>query len=343
MWPGRLGASRRPDVRRASLVVLLTCCLALAGCGGAAGGPRNADGATKVSVVLDWYPWANHAGLFLAQSRGYFGAEGLEVAIRPPSDPADILKLVGAGKDTFGISYQTDVLTARASGVEVKSIAALVQSPLNTIMTLRGSGLARPRDLVGKKVGVTGVPSDEALLRATLEADGAALEGVEQVNVGTELLAALLGRKVDAIIGGYAVHESIVAEQRGQPVEAMKVQDWGVPDYYELVLVTSDATVKGQPEVVRKFLRAAVRGYEEAAKERPAALDALVAANAETDRAVEGPGLELLAPYWTAGAPRFGWQTAERWQAYADWLRSRKLLDKEVRVQDCFTTEFLPR
>lgn len=343
---GRGGARGRSvlGTRHSALAVLLACCLALAGCGGGAGSlPKGADGTTRVSLVLDWYPWANHSGLYLAQSRGYFKAEGLEVDIRTPSDPADVLKLVGAGKDAFGISYQTDVLTARAAGVEVKSVAALVQHPLNTVMALKGSGITRPRDLAGKKVGSPGVPSDEALLRSIMEADGASVETVEQVNVGTDILPALLGKKVDAIIGAYAVHESIVAEQKGQPVEVIKVQDWGVPDYYELVLVTNDATIKQHPEVVRKFLRAAVRGYQDAMADHAAAIDALVAANAETDRKVEGPGLEQLAPYWTNGVPQFGWQTAERWQRYHDWLRARGLLDKEVRVQDCFTTEFLPQ
>ena len=149
MGGGRL--ARRP------LALLLILAVALAACGGGAAGlPKGAEGRTKVSVVLDWYPWANHSGLFLAQSRGYFKDEGLEVDIHPPSNPEDILKVVAAGTDQFGISYQPDVLSARAAGVPVKSIAALVQHPLNTVMTPKGSGIARPKDLEGKKVGTRG-------------------------------------------------------------------------------------------------------------------------------------------------------------------------------------------
>ncbi len=121
----------------------------------------------------------------------------------------------------------------------------------------------------------------------------------------------------------------------------MKLQDWGVPDYYELVLVTNGAMIEKNPEVVRKFLRAVVKGYQDAGVDQGAALDALAAASPEVDRAVEGPGIALLAPYWTDGVPRFGHQTVERWQSYADWMRQRQLLDKDVRAQDCFTTEFL--
>lgn len=316
----------------------------LAACGGKASNlPKSADGLTKVSVILDWYPWSNHTGLYYAQSKGYFKAEGLEVTIHPPSDPADILKVVGAGTDHFGISYQTEVISARAANVPVKSVAALVQHPLNSIMSLKSANITRPKQLEGKKVGMSGVPSDEPLLKTMLEKDGADPKKVEMVNVGLDLVPALLGKKVDAIIGAYGVHESIVAEQQGHPVNIMNIQDWGVPDYYELILVTNDTMIKENPDVVRKFLKAAVRGYGEVPQNRAAALDLLKVANAETDLNVERPGLDLLIPYWTANNVAFGTQTTARWQSYADWMRSQGLLDKEVKVSDCFTAEFLPK
>src|SRR6478672_9940022 len=143
-----------PNHRRIApaLAVLLLFLPLLAACGSQASTlPKTSDGLTKISVILDWYPWSNHTGLYYAQSKGYFKAEGLDVTIHPPSDPADILKVVGAGTDQFGISYQTDVISARAENVPVKSVAAMVQHPLNTIMTLKSSGLTHPKQLEGKK------------------------------------------------------------------------------------------------------------------------------------------------------------------------------------------------
>jgi putative hydroxymethylpyrimidine transport system substrate-binding protein len=297
----------------------------------------------KISVALDWYPWSNHTGLYVAQDRGYYRDEGLDVNIYVPSNPEDVLKLVGSGKDAFGISYQSDVLLAGGEGIPVKSVAALVQHPLNSVMTLKESGITRPKQLEGKKVGYPGIPGHEALLATMMEKDGSSIDKVEMVNVGFDLVQALIGKKVDAVLGAYWVHESILAELEGYPVSVMKVEDWGVPDFYELVLVTNEKTSKEQPEVVKRFLAATAKGYADAKKEPAKALDLLMKANPETNRAMEEKGIQLLMPLWTDGVPAFGWQTKERWQSYADWMRQKKLLTGDVNVDSAFTTEFLPK
>jgi putative hydroxymethylpyrimidine transport system substrate-binding protein len=292
--------------------------------------PAGSPAPTRVTVALDWYPWANHTGLYLARESGHYRAEGLDVEVYVPANPEDGLKLVAAGKDTFGISYQTDVLLARGEGVPVKSIAALVQQPLNTIMTLKKSNITRPRQLEGKKLGSAGLPSDDALLATMLANDGADPKKVETVNVGFDLVPALIGGRVDGIIGGYWVHESILAELQGHPVNVMRVEEHGVPPYYELVLVASDQTVARQADLIRRFLRATGKGYADAAKDQKAAIDLLVKVNPETNREMEERGLPLLAPLWTQGATAWGQQTAARWQAYADWLKARGVLKAEV-------------
>ena len=304
---------------------------------------RAQDGArTKVTVALDWYPNANHAGLFLAQERGYFAAEGLDVELYTPSGTTTVLQTVGAGRDTFGISYQPEVLLARAQDVPVVSAAALVQHPLLGIMAKRESGIARPRDLVGKTVGYPGIPYQEAFLATMLEADGAALADVELVNVGFDLVPAVLSDRVAAVMGAYWTHETILAERQGEPVNVLRVEEWGVPDYYELVLTASEETVEDEPEMVRAFLRAMQRGYADAIADPDAALDALATANPELDRAVETEGLALLVPVWTDGVPVFGTQTAERWESYAAWMVEHDLIPPDLDVAAAFTTDLLP-
>ena len=304
--------------------------------------PAGAQGGEAVSVGLDWYPNANHAGLFLAQARGGFAAAGFAVDLFTPPDPTTVLATVGAGRDTFGISYQTDVLLARAAGVPVVSVAALVQHPLQVVMSLAERGIDRPADLVGRIVGYPGIPSQEQFLATMLEADGAALDDIELVNVGFDLIPAVISGRVDAVMGAYVTHETILAEREGYPVATLRVQDWGVPDYYELVLVASEATVADRPDLVAAFLGAARLGYGAAAAEQDAALDALVAASPDLDRAVEAEGLVLLAPLWTDGVPAFGVQAAERWDAYAAWMVGRGLLPADVDIAAAWTGALLP-
>ncbi|MDP9370415.1 MAG: ABC transporter substrate-binding protein [Chloroflexota bacterium] len=334
---------RKNGVRGLALLVLLAVLvLSAAGAGVGLRGAAFAQERTNVTVALDWYPNANHAGLYLAQARGYFAAEGLDVELYTPADPTTVLQTVGAGKDTFGISYQTDLLLQRAAGVPVVSVAALVQHPLLGVMATQTQNITRPKDLVGKTVGYPGIPSQEAFLATMLEADGARLEDVNLVNVGYDLVPAAISGRAAAVMGAYWTHETILAEREGYPVDVLRVEEWGVPDYYELVLTASEETVAERPETVTAFLRAAQRGYAEAAAEQEATLDALAAASPDLDRAVETQGLALLAPVWTDEVPVFGIQTPARWDAYAAWMVQRGLIPADLDVSRAYTTDLLP-
>lgn len=305
-------------------------------------GVARAADSQQVTLALDWYPNADHAGLFLAKQRGYFAAEGLQVDLYTPSDPTTVLQTVGAGKDTFGISYQTDVLLARAQGVPVVSIAALVQHPLLAVMSKKAKGITRPHDLVGKTVGYPGIPSQEAFLATMLETDGAKLADVTLVNVSFNLVPALISGQADAVMGAYWTHETILAEREGYPVNVLRVEQWGVPDYYELVLVASEATIANRRDLVVAFLRATQHGYTDAIADQTAALDALAAAYEAIDRDVETEGLRLLVPIWTGGVTAFGEQTPARWNAFAGWMKKHGLIPADLDVSRAYTTALLP-
>jgi putative hydroxymethylpyrimidine transport system substrate-binding protein len=298
---------------------------------------------TELTLALDWYPNANHAGLYLAQDRGYFDEAGLAVEIYTPADPAAALQTVGAGRDTFGISYHSEILFAREQEVPVVSVAAIVQHPLNCLMMLAESGIERPSDLAGGTVGMAGLPSDEAYLATMLEHDRASMDDVEIVNVGFDLLPALLAGRVDAVIGTYWTHETILAEQEGHPVTYLRVEEWGVPDYYELILAAGESTVADQGEAISAFLGAMQRGYVDAAADPDAALDVLLAASPDLDAEVERQGLELLTPLWTdGGAVAAGTQTAERWDAFGGWMKEEGLLGEDVDIAAAWNGDLLP-
>lgn len=297
----------------------------------------------RVKLALDWYPNANHAGLFVAQEKGYFEKEGLEVDMYTPVDPSTVNQTVAAGSDDFGINYQPDLLMARAQGVPVVSIAALVQHPLNSVQTLKASGITRPRDLIGKKVGYPGIPLNEPLLDTMLKSDGVAggLDEVELVNVGFNLAEVLINGSVDACVGCYFSHESFLIENQGHPVNIMRMEQWGVPDFYELVLVASEQTLAERPDVAQKFVRALVRGYRDAAADPDAAVDVLLGGTEEeVDEAIERPGIQVLAPLWQ-DAKSVGWQTSERWIQFADWLYSNGLIDQPLDGSKAYTNQFV--
>ena len=301
---------------------------------------RAQDGAS-VSLALDWYPNANHAGIYMAEANGYFEDAGLNVEIFVPADPTTVLQTVGAGRDTFGVTYQNDVLQARQNEVPVQSIAAMVQHPLNSIMVLESSGIESPADLAGKTIAMAGVPSDEAYLATVLGTSDLTPDDVEMVNVGFDLMPAILSEQADAVIGVYWTHETILAEHEGYPVRYFRIEEHGVPDFYELLIVAGEKTISDQPDVVSAFLGALRQGYHDAEADLDTALQHLLAESPELVEDVEREGLDLLAPLWSSnGEVEWGTQTAERWDEYTGWAQSEGLIDESVVAADAWVDVF---
>ncbi|MAR14420.1 MAG: pyrimidine biosynthesis enzyme [Chloroflexi bacterium] len=298
---------------------------------------------TKVKLALDWYPNANHTGLYIALAKGYFKDENIDLEIYTPSDPSTVLQTVGAGQDDFGISYQPDLILAKSKNIPVKSVLAFVQHPLNIIMTLKESNIIRPSDLKGKKIAYPGIPLNENLLDTLLKADGLkGKEEVELINTGYDLVPPLIGKTVDACLGCYLSHETIMAENEGFPVNIMRMEQWGVPDYYELVLVASDEMVTDNKDLIERMIRAISKGYNDAVSDPKAGIDNLIkSTNGEIDQAIEYPGAELLAPLWVDNTGKFGSQTEEKWSVFSQWLFETGQITTVPETNSLFTNEFV--
>lgn len=319
-----------------SIVLILVSSIFVLSCG-------NTKEDTKVKLALDWYPNANHTGLYIALEKGYFQDENIDIEIYTPSDPSTVLQTVGAGQDDFGISYQPDLILAKSKNIPVKSVLAFVQHPLNIIMTLKESNITRPSDLKGKKIAYPGIPLNENLLDTLLKADG--LQGkqeVELINTGYDLVPPLIGKTVDACLGCYLSHETIMAENEGFPVNVMRMEKWGVPDYYELVLVASDEMITNNKDLVQRMTRAISKGYNDAASNPKEGIDNLIkATNEEIDQAIEYPGVELLAPLWVDNEGKFGVQTEEKWAIFSKWLFDTGQITSIPETNSLFTNEFV--
>ena len=295
-----------------------------------------------IVVTLDWFQNANHAGIYEAVDKGYFEDENLNVTVEPPADPTAILGLVASGESDFAFYYQPDLLQARQEGIPVVAVAGIVQSPLNSIMALKSSGIERPRDLVGKKVGTPGLPWNEAMLTTMLEADGASRDDVEVIDVGWTVGQSLMAGTVDAIIGVYWTYESIIMKNEGHESNVIMPDEWGVPSYYELVLVTSEDNVKNNSDVVENFVEAFNKGYAAAADDPQGSIETMLRLNpdAEIDEATDREGVELLAPLWkSAGAPVGSFDSA-RWDSLVTWMKGQGLLNDSQEASDAYDASF---
>lgn len=295
---------------------------------------------TKISMALDWFPWSEHVGFFIAKEKGYFANEGLDVELRVPPDPATIIQTVASGTDDFGINTQHDLLVARDKNIPVVSIMAIYQRTVSAIMTLENSGIKTPEDLAGKKIGWTGVPQHEKMLDTILKKHGMSLKDVEMINVGFDLVPALIGKKVDVIALPYWIYESIVSEKQGFPVNIMKIDEYGIPSHYELVVLTNEDKIKNNPELVRKFVRAVMRGYEDAIKDPEGAVQILKKTNPEVDIDVETRSTELQIPLWQS-EKGVGWQEKEKWVNFTNWMKENGLISKDLDVKAAFNNSFV--
>lgn len=314
-----------------------------AGAKAAGGAESGAAGAAKelreMDVVLDWYPNALHTFLYTAIERGYYEDEGLKVNIRFPANDNDALALVAAGKAEIGLYYEHDVIQAVANqGIGIKSIGAVVQSPLNVILSLKEKNITSPEDLVGKTIGYAGTVLSEGLVYTMMEYVGADISDVQMINVGFELMSSMTTGNVDATIGCLVNHEVPQMENEGFEVNWFMVNDYGIPNYYEGVFLANNDMIENEPEVLAAFLRASAKGFEDFKEDPNGCLKILMdnqsAENFPLTQEVEEMSCQTLLPLMETEDAEFLSQTRENWQANIDWMLERGLIEKAVEVDD---------
>ena len=310
----------------ASLAAVLLA-LAVAGCGEDGAEPGAPQRAT---LVLDFTPNAVHAGIYSALRRGYYREAGVRLDVREPSASTDAPKLLEAGRAEFAILDIHDLGIARERGLDVVGIYPLVTRPLASVIA-RGDGpVRRPRDLERRTVGVTGLPSDDAVLDSELEADGAHPSQVKRVTIGFAAVASLAAGRIDAATGFWNA-EAVALRRQGVPVRVFKVDRYGAPRYPELVICTSRRTIDASPELVNSLRDATARGIRLARSRPGAALDDLLAENPELDRGEQGEELRALQPA-LRGSP-----DALDLEGWGAWDVRYGILRRRPEVQETFS------
>jgi putative hydroxymethylpyrimidine transport system substrate-binding protein len=333
-----------PAVRRTvALAALLALAAYLSACG-AKQDTISAPGAKSFTVMLDFFPNADHAALYSAIAQGDFRAGGLEVHPETPADPAEPLKLLAAGRVDMAISYEPELLLARDQGLKLVSIAALVQRPLTSIIALPGAHVASVAELAGKLVGTAGIPYQAAELKTALQSAGVNPSKVREVNVGFNLVPAMLSRKVAATLGGFWDYEALQLQLLHKHPITIPVDQAGVPTYNELVLVVREDEARARGQDLRAFLEALTRG-ERAVRADPAAAASLVMkANPSLERKLQLASIERTLPAaLPAGGKPFGYQSPTAWAAFSSWMLAHGLLHHSPNTAlPPFTNEFLP-
>ena len=338
--------------RRPRRLVLLTAALAAVtlavttACGsGGSSASTSAGKRRSATVLLDWEPNPDHLALYSAQDGGDYAAAGLNVTLRSPSDPSDPLKLVSTGTVDLGISYEPEVIIAGTEKLDVVAVAAIVPTALNSIMAVGSAGITKPADLAGATVGTAGLRTDQAFLDAIAKANHFDSSAIHQVDVGADLLPAMISKKVQATLGGYRNVEGVILTSRGLAPKIIPVTEAGVPQYDELVVVARRSRLASDPAyatLVRDFLRATAAGNARALADPAKATEAL-------SGAADGYDPKLLPTMVQATVPLlrnpagFGRMDVGAWTSFITWMHDENLIRTSVPAADVVTNTYLPK
>jgi putative hydroxymethylpyrimidine transport system substrate-binding protein len=301
------------------------------------------SGSKGVELMLDYFPNADHAGIYAAEAGGHFEQAGLDVEIREPPDPAAPIKQVAEGRVDLAISYEPEVLRARDQGLSVVSVAAIVQEPLTSIMSFPKAKIREPADLARKTVGTAGIDYQEAYLRAILREAGASPDSVKIRNVGFGFSSALLTGKVDATLGAFWNYEGTELRLRGRPPRIIRIEDAGVPTYNELVLVANEHALERDRDKIRAFIGAVSRGTRDLRRDPDTAIDGLLDANPDLDPELQREVVKVTLPLFFApeGKP-YGWHDPAQWDEFSAWMKDNGLLENPPDPEASFDNELLP-
>lgn len=346
---------RIPPTLRAVAALLPVIALAAA-CGSAAspaasggsggGGGGSSAAPANLSVELDWVPNPDHVALYYAQNKGLFSKQGLTVNFKTPSNAADPIKLVGLNKVDLAVSYESEMFYGQQENLPVTAVATIVPVPLNSLIVTPKDHVTSLSQMKGKKVGITGIPSDGAIYQSMLKTAGMTAAQIPTVTVGFNLVPSLLSGKVDSIIGGYRNVEAIQIEQEmnAKPT-VFPASELGVPSYAELVLVANRnrlASDKAYASSVKRFVSALVQGTNAARKDPSGATSIM-----EQVSQYKVQFLQRSVPYTlTLLAPPPGMKTGcineASWQSFGNWMKTNKLIHITPNASLISTDKYLP-
>jgi len=305
-------------------------------------GANKDDPSSKVSFVLDWTPNTNHTGIYVAQEKGYFAEQGLEVEIMLPGE-VGANQLIASGTADFGVSYQEGLTQARSEGLPLVSIAAVIQHNTAGYASPVDKNIAEPQDFEGAIFGGNGSPLEEAIMKTIMEEENADLDQVDFITLGDADFFAAVQRDVDfsLVFQGWT---GIEAELRDVDLNMIYLADFSEQlDFYTPILATSEEMIESDPDTVTAFMEAAAEGYEYAIEHPEEAADILIEQEPDLDPDLVKKSQAWLSPRYQDDAEQWGIQEESRWQSFADFMVEHQIIEEPLDVEDAFTNQFLPK
>lgn len=296
----------------------------------------------KITFTLDWTPNTNHTGIYAAKDMGYFKEEGLDVdIIQPGQSTAD--QLVASNNAQFGIGYQEGITLARLQGLPLVSIAAVIQHNTSAFASPVSKNIKTPTDFEGKKYAGWGSPIEEATLKALMDKHNADYSKVTILTTGSADFFATTEKEAD--FGWiYCAWDGVASQVKNKPINYIMLKDEdSALDYYTPVIMTNEKMVSENPDLVKRFMKAAAKGYEYAERNTEEAANILLKNAPELDKTLVIESQKWLSPKYKDDAPRWGIQKKEVWESYTKWLFDRNLIEKMLDVDKAFTNDFLPQ
>ncbi len=327
----------------ALLAALLGAVLALAACGSKDDDTAGAPQLRPLRVLLDYQPNPDHAGIYAAAARGDYRRAGLDVQIAAPGDAASPLSVLQSRRVDLAISYEPELLLARDKGARLVAVAAIAQTPLTSVMSIGSANVKSIGDLEGKTVGTAGLPYQSAYLQTLLKDAGVDTAKVKEVNVGFNLVPAMLSKKVDATLGAYWNVEGVQLRREKKDPQIIRMEKAGLPTYNELVLVGREDWVRDNGALVRRFIQALQAGTRAVEADPQVGVDALAEPAKGYDSKLLAESIRATLPALVpADADKpFGWMEPKEWEAFSRWLLTNKLV-KVLPTDAALTNEFLP-
>lgn len=329
-----------------ALVVTIGACGSSDDSGGTADNVRTTDTGqlaemTKATLVLDFVPNAVHAGIYRAIAAGYYRDHNIDLKVIQPTSTADTLRLINADKADFGLADGLDVANQIDRGLDIEAFMAIAQRPLGGVITLAADRIETGRDLEGKTVGITGVPSDTAILDTIVENSGGDPRKVKVVTIGFNGVQNLESGKIAGFTGFWPA-DGVQVNVDGKPTKDFKLDENGGPVYPGLVAFSTRRHIAQDPALIRAFAAATVQGYEDTIRDPAQSLRDLLAQNKSLREDITSAQLDAYEPLFQGDETSFGTLNPRSIDDLSTWMVANRLARTPFRADQYGGNTYLP-